>query len=222
MSFSATRSDSLVDRYCALAGVNDPLCLFMGNYDKYSSFTGRWTGLRLNEVDCGDYVDFSLDQPLPTIGANGTVYRRSALEWFDGRYFMDIDVPYLLAQRFPQSRFAKVRTSIRHLFCATTQQFKMKQTRRIRDFFSKAHQPEEGRIYPWHLYTAKGVTQFSIATLTVVPLLMQALRAYKTSSDPAAFVHPLACWMTLYIYAINFLFGRGKSLSRENWQVGTV
>jgi glycosyltransferase involved in cell wall biosynthesis len=35
---------SLVDRYCALTGVNDPASLFVGNYGRYSFLTGRWTG----------------------------------------------------------------------------------------------------------------------------------------------------------------------------------
>lgn len=217
MYFVAKSSDTLIDRYCAIAGVNDPLCLFMGNYDKYSALTGKWTDMELGEIDLGDYVTFSLSQLLPTIGANGTLYRRSILGWFEQQYFMDIDMPWLIAQRDQEARFAKVRTGIRHLFCADFQQFTLKQTRRIRDFLSQDRHVE--RIYPWRHFLLGGIAKFFGASILVAPLLYQSAVAYRRTRDIAAFVHPLVCWLTLYIYAVNFLFFRGKTLSREKWQL---
>lgn len=218
MAFFAEHADSIVDRYCALAGVNDPLCLYMGNYDKWSAFSGRWTGMNMQTQECGDYVSFALNQPLPTIGANGTMYRRSALEWFHSDYFMDIDIPTLLGRRNPHAEFAKVRVSIRHLFCRGISQFALKQTRRVRDFFAKEHRVQGERIYPWHLYVRGGIARFLLSSVTVVPVIFQALKGYERSRDTAMLFHPIACWITLYVYGMNFLLNRGKSLSRENWQ----
>jgi glycosyltransferase involved in cell wall biosynthesis len=77
IAFSALPTDTVVDRYCALFGVNDPLCLFLGNYDRMSAASGRWTDLEVEAEDRGDYLAIALDRPLlPTFGANGTVYRR--------------------------------------------------------------------------------------------------------------------------------------------------
>lgn len=218
IAFAALRSDSLVDRYCALAGVNDPLCLFMGNYDKYSAFSGQWTEVRLHAEECDGYLHFALDQVLPTIGANGTVYRRSALNWFFGDYFMDVDVPTLIARHLRAGRFAKVRTSIRHLYCSSVRQFGLKQTRRVRDYYCDAHKDSLERVYPWQAFARRGLIRFVLSTVSVVPLLAQSIKAYVATGERAAFFHPIACWITAIVYGMNLLFARGKALSRESWQ----
>lgn len=221
LSFVSEPGDSLVDRYCALAGVNDPLCLFMGNYDKYSCFSGRWTDLPIAVIDRGDFFDFALSGALPTIGANGTLYRRTALKTIQGDYFMDIDVPVLLAKANSGARFAKVRTAIRHLFCGSVGQFRLKQTRRIRDFFAKEHRDQVERLYPWHLYVRRGALRFVASTVTIVPLLVASMSAFARTRERAAFFHIVACWITLYVYAVNVLFARGKSFSRDHWQLSS-
>lgn len=91
IAFWARMDDTLIDRYCALFGVNDPLCLFIGNYDRMSALTGTWTGLPLNVCDRGDYLAIDLDRPiLPTFGANGTLYRREVLVRYVGDYLMGV------------------------------------------------------------------------------------------------------------------------------------
>ena len=218
LAFSATTQDTLIDRYCALFGVNDPLCLFIGNYDRISAASGRWTELPVRFEDRGDYLAIDLDRtPLPTFGANGTVYRRVMLERYAGDYLMDIDVPVRMATDTRGLRFAKVKTSIRHLFCRDAGAFARKQKRRIRDYFAA---PQTGTIrsYPWDGMLRRGILRFVISCITVLPLLAQSLRAFARSGDTAAFFHPVACWITLYVYATNYIFARGKELGRAGWQ----
>ncbi len=219
MAFLATPGDSIVDRYCAAAGVNDPLCLFLGNYDKWSAFTGRWTGLPIVADDCGDYVTFSLAQPLPTIGANGTIYRKAVLDGIDADYFVDIDVPWMIAQRDSHLRFAKVRTSIRHLYCANLKQFALKQRRRVRDYLSRGPGGDSKRAYPWKAHARAGLTGFLLSTLTIAPLIWQSFRAHVRFGNGAVWFHPVACWITLWVYGSSFLFAHGRPLSREKWQI---
>jgi glycosyltransferase involved in cell wall biosynthesis len=218
IAFSATRSDTVIDRYCAIFGVNDPLCYFLGNYDRMSAASGRWTALSVHTEDCGDYIAVDLDRtPLPTFGANGTLYRRAVLGGYVGNYLMDIDIPIRIAQETKGWRLAKVRTSVRHLFCRDSRAFMRKQRRRIRDFFA-APRTGEARTYPWGGLLGPGVARFVLSCATVVPLVVQSLRAYRRSGDGAAFYHPVACWLTLYVYGINFLFARGKALDRSGWR----
>jgi len=78
--YSYRKEDGYITRYCALLGMNDPLCLFLGNYDRYSTLTGKWTEMPHKEEDRGNYLKVELDKNhLPTIGANGFLIRRSAL-----------------------------------------------------------------------------------------------------------------------------------------------
>jgi hypothetical protein len=130
---------------------------------------------------------------------------------------MDVDVPVRIAADHPGMRFAKVRTSIRHLFCRSTRAFARKQQRRIRDYFA-VPKDDGGRAYPWRAVLPGGVVRFSLACVTVVPLLVQSARAYRRSGDGAAFFHPVACWLTLWVYGTNLIFARGKAQSRRGWR----
>jgi len=63
-----------------MLGMNDPLCLFLGNYDRICMVTGKWTEMPVIEEDKGNYIKIELDdKKLPTIGANGFLVRREAL-----------------------------------------------------------------------------------------------------------------------------------------------
>ncbi|HTV74553.1 MAG TPA: glycosyltransferase [Candidatus Acidoferrales bacterium] len=215
--FVAIATDGTIDRYCAIAGANDPLCLFIGVYDKYSAMTGKWTGLRIQDEDRGDFRVFSLDQRLPTIGANGTLYRREQLAPIVGEYLIDIDIPVILGQRHKSARFAKVQTGIRHLYCKDTSAFIRKQTRRVRDYFATGTGHSQ-RVYPWRRYAVNGALRLAVACITVIPLLIQSGRAYARTRDFAAFYHPVACWLTLGVYGLNFTFNRGRAMSRAQWR----
>jgi len=200
LRFIAEKKDTIIDRYCAAIGANDPLCLFIGNYDKYSILTGQWTSLSLPIDDHDGYFTFPLSADiLPTIGANGTVYRRKALENIVGDYFMDIDIPYAIRAKNSQAKFAKIKIGIRHLFCSSASAFARKQKRRVRDFLS-ASAGHGVREYPWRSVSRMGVVKFSLATLLVVPLLAQAFGGFIRGRDWAVFFHPIACWITLAVY----------------------
>ncbi len=218
--FQSLPTDGVIDRYCAWVGVNDPLCLFIGNYDRQSAITGRWTELPVEIVR--RMPGFTVmrivpDQPAPTIGANGTMYRREAIASLVGEYLMDIDLPIQLAQASGSMLFAKVECGIRHLYCRDFSAFVRKQRRRIRDFMSKKHRDRE-RVYPWGNLVPRGVLRFSLSCVTVVPLVAQSIAGYRRSGDTALFFHPLACWATLWVYAVDTLFFRGREADRSQWR----
>lgn len=79
--FTYRRQDGFIDRYCALLGMNDPLCYFLGNYDRLNTLTGKWTGLAVEQEDKGRWLKVTLKPgSLPTIGANGTILRRDVFQ----------------------------------------------------------------------------------------------------------------------------------------------
>ncbi|MDH5782860.1 MAG: glycosyltransferase, partial [Candidatus Bathyarchaeota archaeon] len=94
--YAYRKEDSLITRYCALLGMNDPFCLYLGNYDRYSYVTGKWTELQVKASDDGDYLLLELDERnIPTIGANGFLVRAKALKKVKYKpYLFDIDVVY--------------------------------------------------------------------------------------------------------------------------------
>jgi len=198
--YSYRREDGCITRYCALIGMNDPLCLFLGNYDRYSYLTGKWTELNVKQEDKGNYLKIELNErAIPTIGANGFLIRREALNKCSiERYLFDIDVVFELIKR-GYNKFAKVKIGIVHIFSDSISVFVRKQKRRFRDYI---YYKELGfRKYPWHSISRNRLLKFIFYTIFTQPLLIQILKGCMRRRDSAWFFHVLACWITLLVYA---------------------
>ena len=157
---------------------------------------------------------------IPTIGANGFVFRRELLNhaiW--DPYFFDIDIIHQ-AIAHGVTHVAKVKTGIVHLYCARLSDFARKQQRRIRDFlfFAQAKQ----RTYPWDKQKKIGILRFILSTILMLPLLIQAIMGYIRKPDAAWLYHIPVCWITLMVYSIGALrkvIGlRQAPITREQWQ----
>lgn len=228
IAYTYRKEDGCIIRYCALLGMNDPLCLFLGNYDRYCTLTGKWTEVPHKEEDKGGYLKIELERKcLPTVGANGFLIRRSVLERCNiGDYLFDIDVVYELFnptnpmnQVDPLSfvRFAKVKTGIVHTFSGDVKTFARKQRRRIKDYLY--YNKLGVRKYPWKSVSKAKLVRFILSCLTVIPLLIQSTKGYTKRPDKAWFFHPIACWLTLWEYGwgmISGIFGL-RELRREGW-----
>ena len=220
LMYTYRRKDSLITRYSALMGLGDPLCYFIGNYDRYNWITGRWTDLSLRWEDRGGYLKVHLNERhLPTMGANGFLIRRDAILGTSYKpYLFDIDVIYeMIQQRL--DRFAKVKVGVVHLFAGDVGTFARKQQRRIRDFLY--YQRQDMRKYPWGGTSKIKLLRFILSTVLVFPLLIDASRGSTKVEDVAWFFHLPACWITLGVYGGEFLLDRltgGRAaLSRVQW-----
>ena len=209
---------SLVDRYCALTGVNDPASLFVGNYGRHSYLTGRWTGLPVQQEQRDGYIRVRVDpELLPTMGANGYLVRAEPFRSvITGDYVFDIDAVGELARR-GFDVIARVDVPIGHLFAPSYRVFARKTRRRARDYLY--HRRRGERTYPWARYK-RGLALFLAATVTTLPLLAQSLVGYRRQRDRAWWFHPVACWTTLAIYGWESVRARIKPerLTRRGWQ----
>jgi len=219
IEYTYRRTDGAITRYSALMGMNDPLCLFLGNYDRLNLITGKWTEVPLHETDMGSYIKISFfnEKKFPTIGANGFMVRKSALDTCGiTDYLFDIDVIYeLYTQGF--KTFAKVKTGIIHLFCGDIKTFIRKQKRRVKDYLYYAKLGV--RKYPWNSVSYLRLAKFIIYTVLISPVVIQACIGYSRKHDPAWFLHPLFCILTLWYYGttkITSLF-QVKEMDRKNW-----
>ena len=221
ISYTVRPGDPALTRYFALLGMNDPVCLFTGNYDRYSAITGRWTALPVGEEARDGYIKVTLsEEALPTIGANGFLFRRSLLKTANwDPYFFDIDVMHQ-AVLAGFNRVAKVRTGIVHLYCARLADFARKQKRRIRDFLFFAQ--EKQRTYPWDRQKKGGIVRFVLSTGLLFPLFFQMAAGAVRHPDRAWWYHLPVCWLTLWIYGwatLRKLLGfRQAPVRRDSWQ----
>jgi glycosyltransferase involved in cell wall biosynthesis len=212
------REDHFINRYQALTGINDPLSLFVGNYDRWSTLTGRWTDYPVQEEQRDGWLRVELDPAhVPTMGANGYLVRRRAFDVVPvGDYLFDIDFVYELVRRGERT-IARVDVPIRHYFCDSVSRFYWKTRRRADDYFYYAG--AGGRSYPWTSERRRGVALFVASTVTVLPLVAQVVRGYRRRPDPAWLFHLPACWVTLGVYGAGSVRGRlrPRPLDRSRW-----
>ena len=222
IEYTWRKEDPALTRCFALLGMNDPICLFTGNYDRISAITGKWTDLPVRQNDMDGYIKLELTgNALPTIGANGFVFRRSLLNGVKWEpYLFDIDILYDRILKDGSVSVAKVKTGIVHLYCSRLGDFVRKQKRRIRDFLYFANEKE--RIYPWDGQRKAGIAMFCLATVTVLPLVWQTLKGFIRRPDSAWLYHVPVCWITLWVYGIGtvskLLGGKQAPADRSSWQ----
>lgn len=203
--YTHRKTDGYITRYCALIGMNDPICLFLGNYDRYCLLTNKWTEMPVEENERGSYIEVSfLNESLPTIGANGFFIRKKELLAYPIKdYLFDIDVVQSLYLNNRRLKVAKVKIGIIHIFSKTFCDFISKQNRRFRDY---AYYKRQGlRTYHWQKAPKFRIFKFILYTLLFIPVLIQAVRGYIIKKDRAWFFHPFACGITFYVYSYLFL-----------------
>jgi len=211
-----------IERYSALTGVNDPYAFISKVYDRQNYINFKWTGLKIEQIDNNQYIEIKLKPnfPIPTIGANGTIFRSDFLKNnLKSDYLFDIDIiaDYLNKNKKP-IYFAKVKQGIIHTFCESSiKKFIRKQNRRITDYFSY----QNLRQYNWNQTNKSGILKFIFYTGLIIPMLFDTLRGLFHKPDLAWFFHPLACLITLYIYSTIFIknkLGILHSVNRNNWK----
>ena len=211
-----TQADPPMNRYFALAGINDPVSLFIGNYGRYSHLTGRWTQMPHGEEQHNGYLVARLETGrVPTMGANGFLVRTKVVQDnFSGTHYFDIDFVNELVRR-GFTRVAKVDVALGHHFARDLRAFRRKTRRRIEDFLYW----REERNYPW-LSSRWPIIRFTIYTVLVVPLLWQIARGWSRVHDRAWLYHLPVCWLTLWLYGVAVVRSavRRAPHSREGWQ----
>lgn len=229
LSFTYRKSAGFIERYSALIGANDPYAFFTGVYDRKNYINYRWTGIKnIKSKNHPNYIEISFNQQshLPTIGANGTVYRRNFLNKLNiDNYLFDIDIISNSLKKFPETEisFAKVKNSIIHTYCeSSVLKFIQKQKRRVKDLLE--HQTS--RQYSWNnnqfsfINLIKNNFLFAFYSLLIFPSLIDSFRGYFHQPDFAWFFHPLACILTFFIYTYYFvlnLLGIKSIQSRSKW-----
>lgn len=222
IKFTYRRHGGFIERYSALTGVNDPYAFISGVYDRQNLINFKWTGLKINQIDKGQYIEIKLkpNQSIPTIGANGTIFRTDFLQKnLKSDYLFDIDIlSEVLNKTQKLLIFAKVKQGIIHTFCESSiKKFIRKQNRRITDFYSY----QKLRQFNWSQTNHFGVIKFTLYTVLIIPMLFDTFRGFIHKPDPAWFFHPVACFITLYLYTLTTVknkFGLLKQLDRKTWQ----
>lgn len=220
-SFTYRKNSGFIERYSSLIGANDPYAFVCGIYDRFSTLTNNWTSLDINQKDCKNYISIKLKHKklIPTIGANGTIYRQSFLEKLNiDKYLFDIDLIQQYLNKNQYLYIAKVKTGIIHTFCESSiKKFIRKQNRRLVDFYYY----KKVRKFNWSKSNYTCIPKFIIYTLLVFPSFFDSLKGFTKKPDMAWFFHPLACFLSLFTYGlvtIKYKLNLLKPIDRTIWK----
>lgn len=217
ISFTYRKKSGLIERYSALIGANDPYAFVTGIYDRQNFINYKWTNIKIPTEIFKTYIKIKLEKnhAIPTIGANGTIFRKEIFKDFKLDYLFDIDLITNSLITNSLLYFAKVKTGIIHTYCENSiKKFIRKQNRRVVDYYTYKNL----RTFNW---TNVDPQKFIFYTILIFPMLFDLSIGYIHKPDNAWFFHPLACFITLYVYSTNFIkykFGMIKPLDRKSWQ----
>lgn len=222
IKFTYRPQSGLIERYSALIGANDPYAFVTGVYDRQNFINNQWTGLKIDQIDKGQYIEIELKPKslIPTIGANGTFFKSTFLKQnLKSDYLFDIDIiSQVLNQTQKPLSFAKVKVGIIHTFCESSiTKFIRKQKRRLVDYYSY----QKLRQYNWKPVNESGQIKFILYTIFIFPSLFDSIRGFLKKPDPVWFLHPLLCLITLFSYTfitLKFKLGFLKPINRNLWQ----
>jgi glycosyltransferase involved in cell wall biosynthesis len=216
-AYTYRQKGGFIERYSSLTGVNDPYTLIAGNFDRINYLSKSWTRLSLKFIDALKYqvVKLNPHKLFPTIGANGTIFKRSVFKNFTSDYFFDIDI---LSTLDNPVYFAKVKIGIIHTFCeSSVSKFFRKQNRRATDLYTY----KDIRSYSLVKSNFIPTLKFIFYVITIFPMLFDTFKGFLKKPDAAWFFHPIACTITLYCYGIVTIQNRLhllKPVNRHTWQ----
>ena len=205
--FGYNKDMGLIDKYCALAGINDPLNLYFGNFDKESVFfKNNWTNKKYKIIyEDDDILKFQINhQDIPTIGANGSIFKRLQLLEFlnqqNSDFFFDVDFLMYVRNRNGYFNFTKIKLPIYHYYCGSNFfTFFKKQQRRINDFFKfeelRLHNPKKN---------LKSIITFIIETIFLINFIKSIFICIK-NKNLSLIIHSPLSFLTLFIYSKNML-----------------
>lgn len=221
-----------IERYSALIGANDPYAYVLGIYDRRNAITSKWTTYNLIQENLPGYLRVKLESalPVPTIGANGTIFRTDFLKKnLNSDYLFDVDIiSQVLFDSQKPIYFAKVKIGIIHTYCESSiSKFYRKQVRRLKDYyyykkfrsFDYKNNFNQNPVYNLNLLI-KNNLKFALYSFFIVPALVTSIKGYIRKHDLAWFFHPLACLITLYIYifiSLSSVLGFNQVQSRNSW-----
>lgn len=194
---------TVLDRYFALLGGNDPVAYYLGK-DLHLSWAFDRYNLYGKSKDMGDYylVKFSPDK-IPALGGNGAALRRKLLLQqanADPEHFFHIDVNVdLIRKGF--NTYGLFKDSIIHLTNNKVFPFLAR-----RKYFIEKYHFEDMSKRRYSVYEPKKdrkkLLVYVIISVTFIKPFYDALRGFIKIRDIAWFLHPFMCFAMLIIYGI--------------------
>jgi glycosyltransferase involved in cell wall biosynthesis len=214
--FRYDRKDSLVNRYCSLFGINDPMVFYLKRRDRLMQIEAKWSvpGKVIEETDNYFLVEFGEDN-LPTVGSQGFLTRKELLlktNYKPYLFHMDSNVELV---RMGHNKYAMMKLDIIHNHSETVRDFLAKLDRNIRLFHTHARV----RRYKYNMNSVKLIFTVFVM-ISILKPLWDSVRGFIKKQDIAWFLHPVLCFWIPIMYG--FITIQYKLKMRRKIKCGSV
>lgn len=190
--------DSLLNRYFALFGVNDPVAYYLGKADREGYMN---KDLRFKNKDF-KIVEFN-EKNMPTLGANGFFINRKLLLEADIKNFYHIDVIYDLVKKYGSLKFAILNNFITHNTGDSFTSYFRKRKRYFEKMYLKDLHKRRYLLYDPKKDFFK-LAKFVLFAVTFVQPFWLSVKGYFKINDIAWFLHPVICFLTVVNYGFSY------------------
>lgn len=198
---------SALSVYFALIGANDPILYYLGKSEKNLIYQKKYTmGQILYENDRYVSVKFT-PQTLPTLGDNGHMVRKKAIDLvnINPDAFIHVDAFYQLAIRHHDT-FGVVKNTIIHDNCPDNNIVKAFAKRvEFKELFT--NHPSVRRSYL--VFDKSRVTDvmhlalYILRSITVIPMVMFSVVGFLRHPHLSWFFHPVVCFWEVIVYTVS-------------------
>lgn len=201
---------SLLDRYFALFGVNDPLPYYLGKADRMDYIHDTYNLIGQARQKNGYYLvkfDPKNPQHIPTLGANGFLIRKSfflkSAHQPENYYHIDINVDLV---KKGHNLYAFIKDDIIHLTNSRFFNFINRRRFFMQKYYFKDSSNRRYSVFDFKQDRSKLII-YVIYSLTFIKPTLDSLRGWLKIKDMAWFIHPWMCFFMTIIYMQTFVEG---------------
>lgn len=203
-----SKNDNIINRYCNLFGINNPLVLFLGKRGTLMAIEKKWfnKSVVINNSSYYCITKFNVNN-LPTVGSIGyMVKKKDILKTSWKPFFFHLDTAYELVEN-GKDQFALTTLPVKHDYVNSFIEYHKKAYRNIFLFYKYRYY----RKYDYNINPIKLLISI-LLMLSVVYPLFQSFKGYIKKPDLAWFIHPILCITIPIVYSITALQWKYKNL----------
>lgn len=198
----------VLDRYCALMGLSDPVVHYLGKADRRPWYEKKVHYPGTVKKRTYDIVTFTKEN-FPTVGDNGFLARREVLlkGKISPKYFFHTDIFFDILDKGYDKYAVVYDTAIEHVIRSSF----LNLIRRRIEYMERDATPWMLKNRRYQIYDPKrkrdriNILLFGLFTLTLLQPILVSIRGYLKIRDIAWFAHLLMCWLFLIYYGRSVL-----------------
>ncbi len=199
--FLVKKDDFLVNRYCALLGLEDPLVRYMADLATNSDIE-EFSSYAVYKVKNGRF---------PIFGSNGFIWRSTIFNEVGG--FMPRYDEAEFSIKAKERGFSKIgfvrEVGIYHHHLENIWQFIGKRIRRGKEFMSRKLMTEDSKKIEsgvWlDKYNKREFLKSAFLCVSIIYPTYECIRGYLRDRDVAWFLHPLFSFLTIIVYGFVYV-----------------